>query len=143
MATQSSNKLKELLMKKILDFENDSFRLILMQKGFAFSRANHNVYADILSEEHQEGTGYTAGGYALGGATVTKDDVNNVGLAEWGNASWLAAGGNLEADGAIIIDDTVASPVIDPIVGYIDFGQTYLCYDGGTLAVANIAVAVA
>jgi len=143
MATQASNKFKELLMKKLIDFENDTFKIILMQKGFAFSRANHEVYADVLSEEHQEGTGYTAGGVALSGVTVTKDDVNNVGLAEWNNASWLASGGNLEADGAIIYDDTVASPVIDPIIGYIDFGDTYLCYEGGTLAVANIAVAVA
>ncbi len=143
MATQASNKFKELLLKKVIDGANDTFKILLMQKGFAFNRASHNVYADVSAEELPTASGYTVGGATLSGATITKDDVNNVATLTFNNASWLASGGNIEADGAIIIDDTVASPVVDPIVGYIDFTSTQLTYDGGTFTIANIGVVVA
>ncbi len=142
MSTLAGNFFKELLAKKIIDFANDSFKIILMQKGFAYSRSAHDTYADVVAEEHVSGTGYTAAGLALAGVTITRDDINNIATVAWDNASWLATGGNLEADGAIIYDDSIASPGVDPIIGYVDFGGTYLCYDGGTLAVANITVAI-
>ncbi len=142
MATLASNKFKELLLKKVIDGANDTFKILLMKKGFAFNRATHTVYADVTSEELSTAYGYTAGGATLAGAAITNDSVNNLAKLTFNNASWLASGGNLEADGALIIDDTVASPVIDPIVGYIDFGGTMLVYDGGTFTVANISVVV-
>lgn len=142
MATLASNKFKELLLKKVIDGANDTFKILLMKKGFAFNRATHAVYADVTSEELTTAYGYTAGGATLAGATITNDSVNNLAKLTFNNASWLASGGNLEADGALIIDDTVTSPVIDPIVGYIDFGGTMLVYDGGTFTVANISVVV-
>lgn len=143
MSTLASNKFKELLLKKVIDGANDTFKIILMQKGFAFNRASHNGYADVSSEELANGYGYTTGGATLAGVSITKDDVNNVGKMTWNNASWLATGGNLEADGAIIYDDTVTTPTADPVVGYIDFSSTQLVYDGGTFTVASIAVVIA
>ena len=75
------------------------------------------------------------------GVAVTLDNVNNECVTSWNNMSWVASGGNIESDGALIYDDTVASPVIDPIVGYIDFGETILTLDGGTFTITAIEVA--
>jgi hypothetical protein len=58
------------------------------------------------------------------------------------SASWTASGGDIEAQGAIIFDDTVASPVVDPIVGYIDFGGAETAFDGSPFVVTNITVRV-
>lgn len=143
MSTVASNKCKELLTKKVIDFANDAFKMILMQPGFAFSRANHNVYADVIASEHAAGSGYTAGGEAMAGVTITKNDTLNQAIVTWNNVSWLAAGGDFAACGAIIYDDTVAAPVVDPVIGFIDFGEVITTYDGGTMTVANPTFVVA
>ena len=85
--------------------------------------------------------GYTAGGATLAGVTITNDGVLHATTIEWNNVVWTAAGGDLQACGAIIFDDTIAAPDIDPIVGFIDFGSTMTAYNGGAFTVANIAVA--
>ena len=63
----------------------------------------------------------------------------NATAVTWNNVVWTAAGGNLQACGAIILDVTLAN---DPVVGFIDFGGTMTAYSGGALTVANIAVAL-
>ena len=141
MASQTSNHYKTRLLYGDFDFSTHAFRLILMIPGFAFSRATHDGYADVIAQELATAFGYTAGGVLLAGVAIVQDDVLNAGIVSWNNASWLAALGNIEASGAIIYDDTVAAPVADPIVGYIDFGGSILTYNGGTFTVANITVA--
>jgi hypothetical protein len=140
MATVTANNYKLLLLKKIIDFSADTFKIILMQKGFSFSRSAHDGYADVSASELATAYGYTAGGNTLAGVTITQDDVNNEATVDWNNTYWTISGGNIEADGAIIYDDTVASPTVDPIIGYIDFGGTILTLDGGTFTIANIQV---
>lgn len=142
MPSQASAILKELAAKKVIDFANDTFKIILMKPGFAFSAATHDGYADVLAEEHANGNGYTTGGATLSGVTVTRDDVLNQTVVSWNNPSWVMSGGNAQADGAIIYDDTVASPEVDPIIGFIDFGQTITVYDGGTFTIANVKVII-
>ena len=140
MATLPSNEYKELLFKKIIDMDNDTFQIILMQSGFTFDRATHDTYADVSADELATAFGYTAGGIALTGSTITRDDTENTVTVTFNNAAWTAAGGSIIAQGAIIFDDTVAAPVADPTVGYIDFGGATTTLDGGVLTVANIEV---
>lgn len=141
MSTVLSNKYKELAFKKVFDFSADVFKMILMKKGFVYNRASHNVYANVSADELPTLYGYTIGGVTMSGVSIVKDDVNNLGYAKWNNVSWLVSGGNIEAQGAIIFDDTIASPVVDPIIGYIDFVTSIITYDGGTFTVANPTVA--
>lgn len=140
MASQTANNYKELLAYKIIDFNTDVFNIILMEPGFTFSRATHEIYADVSGSELATAYGYTAGGQILAGIVITNDAVLAATVISWNNASWIIAGGDLQASGAIIYDDTVAAPDVKPLIGFIDFGGTLTTYNGGTHTIANIAV---
>lgn len=140
MATTTSNKVKFLLLKKVIDFSADTFKIRLMTTGFAYNKDTHEVWADVSASEQANGFGYTTGGITLAGVAVTEDDTNDRGNVAWNNVSWTASGGNIgPCPGAIVIDDTVAAPVVDPIIGYIDFGGEQTAFDGGVGTIANIA----
>jgi len=141
MSSEIANNWKETSAYGTHNFSSDAFKIILMEPGFSFSRSAHEVYADVSAFELPTAYGYTAGGQALAGVAITNDAVLAAAIISWNNASWVIAGGDLQTDGAIIFDDTIAAPDIDPIVGFIDFGGTLTTYNGGTFTVANIAVA--
>ena len=140
MASAIANNWKELLAGGVPNYSSDTFKGILMQPGFTFDKDNHEEYADISAQECPTLYGYTVGGQAMSGVSVTNDPVLDRTRIEWNNLSWSVSGGNLQAAGMIIIDDTIGSPDVDPIVGYIDFGGTKTTYAGGTFTVANLAV---
>jgi hypothetical protein len=144
MSTQVANKLKYLLAVKAIDFANDAFKIILMKSGYLFDRDAHHVYADVSANELSTGFGYTVKTKALAGVTITEDDTNDYSKVNWNSVSWTAAGGDIgPSPGAIIIDDTVASPVVDPIIGYIDFGGDQTQVDGGVATIVNIELRIA
>jgi hypothetical protein len=145
MATVASNKIKFLLVNKIVSFASggDVFKIILMQSGFTFNKDTHHAYADVSTSELATANGYTAGGATLAGVVVTEDDTDDRTEITWNNAVWSIVTAAVTASGAIIYDDTVAAPTVDPIVGYIDFGGDQTCAVGGTFTIANIEVRVA
>jgi len=133
MANQAPNHIKYLLATAAINFTTHTFKMILMQSGFAFDKDTHAEYADVSGNELGNGNGYTTGGAALAGVAVTEDDVDDRAEIVWSNRSWTATGGPIgPASGAIIYDDSVAN---DPIVGYIDFLGDYTQPDGGTVTV--------
>jgi len=138
MSSQVANNWKELLAHGTPAMITDTFNMILMEPGFAFSRASHEVYADIVGYELPTAFGYTVGGKPLAGITIVNDAVLAAAVVSWNNLGWIVAGGNLQAGGAIILDMTVVAPDLNPIVGFIDFNGTITTYDGGTFTVANI-----
>lgn len=137
MPTLPSNNFKYLLMQSDIDFGADTFSIILMRQGFAFNRATHDDYADVSPDELATGGGYTAGGQPLAGGALTRNDPANLTTMTWNNASWLATGGDIVTQGAIIVDTTVSG---SPIIGYIDFGETLTTFETGTFTVTGIAV---
>lgn len=140
MASQVANNWKETSVYGTHNFNTDAFKIILMEPGFSFDRANHEIYADVSAFELPTAFGYTAGGQALAGVSIVNDAVLAAAIVSWNNASWVIAGGDLQTCGAIIFDDTIAAPDIDPIVGFIDFGGTLTTYNGGTHTIVNVAV---
>ena len=143
MATAASNKLKYLLASKIIDFANDTFKIILMGTGFTFDKDTHHGYADVSASELSTGNGYTANTKTLAGVAVTEDDTDDRCEITWSNVTWTASGGAIgPSPGAIIFDDTVTTPTDDPIVGYIDFGGDQTQADGGTATISNIEVRI-
>lgn len=135
MATQYSNEFFVRLMNKEIDFDTDTFKIVLMATGFVFNRATHGDYVDVSASELTTQYGYTSGGATLTGAVLAQDDTINGAKCDWSNASWSVSGGNLVASGAIIYDDTHAS---DAIIGYIDFGGDQTVLSGGVAVISGI-----
>lgn len=144
MASTIANKAKFELASGRIDFDADTFKIILMASGFTFDEDTHHGYADVSGSELGTGNGYTAGGNTLAGVSVTEDDTNNRTSVTWSNTTWTASGGNIgPTPGAIIYDDTATSPQADTIIGYIDFGAEYTQLDGGVATITNIEVRIA
>lgn len=138
MASLLSNYFRYRLLKKVYDFSNDTFKIILMQPGYVFNRATHKNYSDVSASELATANGYTAGGLTLSGVTVTQDDTDNRGEVTWSNAQWNIITALIIASGAIIYDSTVANDV----VGYIDFGGNKTTLPGAPCIIANPLVYV-
>lgn len=143
MASTIANKLKYLLATKVIDFANDSFKIILMQSGFTFNKDTHHGYADVSASELSTANGYTANTKTLASVSVTEDDTDDRTEVTWANVTWTASSGAIgPSPGAIIFDDTVSTPTADPIVGYIDFGGDQTQADGGTATISNIEIRI-
>jgi len=143
MSSKVCNKFRFLLATKAVNMSGDTFKIILMQYGFVFNEDTHEKYADIIASEVALGSGYTTGGNTLTGVTLTPNSVDDRLDITWANASWTASGADVgPICGAIIYDDTVSSPIADPIVGFIDFEGSFTEPDGGTATIANIKLRV-
>ena len=144
MSSTVANKLKFLLASKAIDFANDSFKIILMASGFVFNLDTHHAYADVSASELATGYGYTRNTKTLSSVLVTEDDTNDRTEVTWANITWTASGGSIgPTPGAIIFDDTVTTPTVDPIVGYIDFGGEQTQADGGVATISNVELRIA
>jgi len=140
MATELSNHFKYLLEKGDIDLDNDTIKCALMASGFTFDKDNHETWADVSSDELAEGNGYTSGGQALTGATVTEDDSNDRAEVSYDDVEWTASGGNIgPTPGAILYDDSLSE---QPIIGYIDFGENKTAQDGAKLRIRNIRIRI-
>ena len=134
-----SNKIKYLLFIKNIDFSADTFKIALMVSGFVFNKDTHHGWADVSASELATGNGYTSGGTALTGVSVTEDDTDDRSEVTWANRVWTASGGSIgPSPGAIIFDDTPTTPQADPVLQYIDFGGDQTQVDGGTFTISNI-----
>lgn len=133
-----SNNFKYLLLTKEVDLSADVFKAIVMQYGFEFDPATHEDYGDISSSELATGNGYTAGGITLTNVTITTDSINNEVIVTFDNVGITASGGDLgPLGGVVIIDDSITD---NPIVAFIDYGESYIIADGGTGTLANIKI---
>jgi predicted TIM-barrel enzyme len=138
MASTLSNHFKYQLVKKQVDMDADTFKIILMATGFTFNKDTHATLANVSASELANGSGYTTGGIALTNSTVTEDDANDKATTVFDDASWTATGGPIgPTPGAIIFDDTTTD---DTVVGYIDFTTERTVADGFVLLIQNINV---
>jgi hypothetical protein len=90
--TISNNLLNQLALAN-MDFDNDAFRIILMNTGFTFDPDNHNLYSDVSGSELPAGNGYSTTGLLLTGVNVTRNDTTDQTEITWNNAQWTAGGG--------------------------------------------------
>ena len=135
MSTVPSNRILYLLCTKVIDFANDTFKIILMDTGFAFDIDDHHLYSDVSASELATGNGYTRDTKELVLSAVTEDDGDDRCEVTWTNPAWTASGNSIgPSPGAIIFDETATD---DPIVGYIDFGGEITQADGGVFTVAS------
>ena len=125
-----------------IDASSDTFKIILMQSGFTFDPVNHNAYADVSASELPTGSGYTAGGVTLSGASLSYNATEDRVEFSHSNVTINASGGTLVASGAIIYDDTTATgsgdDYTDAIVSYKDAGGDISAVDGTPIVITNI-----
>jgi len=143
MSSLPSNKFRYLLGLKVINFSSDTFKLIFMKEGFIFNPDTHGVYANVSASEQGTGFGYTVGGITMTGGTVTQNDTDDRAYVTFNNVTMTASGGDIgPICGAIIYDDTVTTPVVDPIIGFIDFAGSFTEPDGGIATIANIRIKI-
>lgn len=120
MANVFYDNAKKNLWNGTINLATDPLNVALVGSGYVPNQATDQYWSDVSANE-VSGTGYTAGGQALSGKTVTADTVNHRGKFTADNATWANA--TIAAVGAVIYKNT-GTPSTSPIIGYIDFGGT-------------------
>lgn len=131
-----SNHFKFKLASGDVDFDADTFKIILMNTTFAFDKDAHATLADVTADQLSTGNGYTQDDETLAGVAVTEDDTDDRAEVTWNDVTWTAASGSIGPTGAAIIyDDSTAD---DTVVGCIDFGADYTIADGSSLQLQDL-----
>ena len=112
MASGIYNRLKANVLNKIVHWEADVIKVMLLDTNHSFTAAN-NVIGDVSANEIS-GTGYTAGGATLANAAVTQAATTK---ADGDDTAWTTA--TFTAYHAVLWDDTIAT---DDLVCSFDFG---------------------
>lgn len=113
-------KAKEYMGNKVIDFDNDTFKVVLCSSSSNISTSSDG-YAALTGELS------TANGYTSGGATASTPTWTPSGTTltfDTDNVSWTASGGSIVARFAVMYDDTVTTPTADPIIAYFLLDST-------------------
>lgn len=106
-----TNSFKQEVLQGVHDFTTDTFFIALYTEA---AELNASTTAYVAGGE-TSGTGYTAGGQALSGATVSLD--GSVAYVDFADAEWSAA--SFTARGALIYNASKG----DRAVAVLDFGS--------------------
>lgn len=109
--------IKEYIGDGTVDLNGDAFKMALHTASSTVATTSENSWATFAGTKAEvaNGNGYTTGGETLNGVTWTQP-VAGTAMFDCDNVTWTASGGSITARYACIYDDTVASPVVDPIV---------------------------
>ena len=107
------DKAKEYMGDGTVDLDTHTFNIVLFLSTSNIATTSIDGYA-AATNEVATANGYTQGGQALTSVTWTESS----GTVTWDSADsvWTASGGSITARFAAIYDDTVTSPVADPII---------------------------
>lgn len=115
MATKWYGKAAEAVATKKINLTSDTFKVMLVSSSYTPNQDTHAVKSDVTGEI--TGTGYTAGGKALSGLTLTQSTSKNTWTWDANDLTWTGLTGSFRY--AVIYDDTEPSK---PLVGYSDLG---------------------
>ena len=132
------DKIKEYEGNKVIDFDTDAFKMILALSTSNIATTSIDALSTVTNE-HANANGYTTGGAACASPTWTES--SGTVTFDCADVVWTASGGSIVAKFAAIYDDTVASPVVDPVVCHSQLddsspGANITATDGNTLTVA-------
>lgn len=117
MASLVYNSCLDDMAKGAIDFDTDTFKLMLVTSVYAPNKDTHTKLSDVTNEA--SGTGYSAGGATVT-ATVTKDTTNDRVDVTFSNPSWPSS--SITARGAVIYKVRGGAASADELVAYLDFG---------------------
>jgi len=128
-----SNEFKLELGKGSVDFSSDTFKIILMGTGFVFDPDTDGQYQDVSADEIT-----SAGGYTVGGQTLTvdsawaQDNTNDKAALTWADETFTASGAAFDTfcAGIIVKTTDATTDATDFIVGCIATGADIDVEDG-------------
>lgn len=112
-----------------IDWVSDTIKTALATSTYTPNQDTHVFFSDVTNEV--VGTGYTAGGVALGSKTLTYDAATNETRLDAADPSWSTA--TITARYAIIYKDT-ATASTSPLMGYVNYGADQAVV-GGTFTI--------
>lgn len=101
---------------KEVDWDTDDIRCTLHAVGYVPDQDTHD-YVDDLSSELATANGYTVGGQALAGKTLTYTIGTNTIKFDANDVVWTAAG-TLTARSAVVSDRTPGTAATQPLLVY-------------------------
>lgn len=107
------DKIKLYLGNKVIDFDTDSFKINLYLSTSNIATLSIDALATATNQVATN-FGYTQDTKAI--TTPTWADSGGTTTFDCDDVVWTASGGSIAARFAAIYDDTVSSPVADPIV---------------------------
>lgn len=119
MASKMYGNLIARAFNKEVDYDTDTIKVALVTSAYTPDQDNHQTWSQVKSSE-ATGTGYTAGGAALSGKTVTYDATNNVTVLDADDVTW--ANSTITARYAVLYSDAGSSDGDKVLLGYVDFG---------------------
>ena len=112
------NKYQAEILKGNINLLTDTIKVALLDNTYT-PHQFHNYFSDVNSHE-VSGTGYTVGGKALTGKSVTQDDIEIKGKFDANDTTWYNS--TITARYAILYKDTGASSS-SPLIEVIDFSE--------------------
>lgn len=106
---------------KKVDWLVDDIRVALVGVGYTPNQDTHDFWDDVVANELATASGYTAGGIALAGKTITYDAVLNRQAFKANNVSWTFSA-SLSWRYAVLYDRTPATDATRPLLAYLDYG---------------------
>lgn len=131
MASLIYNSMPDDMAKGAIDFDTDTFKVILVTSSYTPNKDTHDRRDDVTNEVTGS-TGYTAGG-ATCTVTVSKDTANDKVTISLGAVSWTSS--TITARAAVYYKARGGASSADELVAYNDFGSN-ISTTGGTFAVA-------
>ena len=130
------DKTKEYMGDGTIDLDGDSFKAILCASTSNIATTSINGYATVTNEL-ATANGYTQSTKAVTSPTWTQ--VSDTAVFDCADLVWTASGGSIAARFCGIYDDTVTTPVADPIIAHTLLDNTpadITATDTNTLTVA-------
>lgn len=118
MASLIFNKCLENWAKGNIDFDTDTFKVMLTTSTYTENKDTHAFRSDVTNEV--TGTGYTAGGNTVT-VTVTLDTVNDRVDISLGGTTWPSS--TITARKAVYYKSRGGASNADEVIGVNDFGS--------------------
>lgn len=100
-----------------IDLNTDTVKLALVNSSYTPDQVNHDLWADVSTNEISGTNGYTTGGYTL--LTPAFTAVTKGFKFSSANPTWTASGGSIAAwrYGVLYVSGTVDG-YVNPVIGY-------------------------
>lgn len=121
----------ELLLEGSHDLDGATYNVMLTTSAYTPDVDTHAFRSDVTNEV--TGTGYSAGGQALGTVTVTYDSANNRAVFDAADAVWASS--TITARYAVIYRARGGASSADELLCYVDFGAD-VSSTGGAFTIA-------